>query len=94
MSRAVLPIKEELSRITAQNLLERTANSMQDNDMILGFIESLREALTDYQVIWSIFYMPSAAHAGLIDFFATTIASHWVRDDCEQISITFEPPHI
>lgn len=49
--RALEPIYETLTRIMAQNLAERTANSVQDNDAVLGCVEDLSAALTDYQAI-------------------------------------------
>lgn len=48
--RALEPIHQTLARIMAQNLVERTANSVQDNEAVSGCVGDLTDALTDYQV--------------------------------------------
>lgn len=39
-----------------QNVVEMTANNVQDNELILSCIEDLRDALTDYQVNSGLYY--------------------------------------
>lgn len=48
--RVLTQVHATLSRITEQNLLERAANNVQDNDELGSLVEDVRDALTDYQV--------------------------------------------